>query len=265
MVVHDARWVVATCLLLGACASTGPTAPKPVAAAQEPQTVSAPPTPASMPTDEPVAAKVRGTEPVVIEEGKPLDDGQDLVAAAAAERERRRTAPPAMIEVNNKNLAQHATGKLTVSGVAAVRGAATPAATDADKDEKYWRDRVHGLREQWAEAVESIGELEARTANLRTRFYAEDDPYVRDGQIKPVWDRALEQLQQARDRARNLEDNLAVALEEGRQAGALPGWLRDGIELEPADRPYESAKRTVAHDDGNLVREPEELSEPPHR
>jgi hypothetical protein len=131
------------------------------------------------------------------------------------------------------------------------------------KDERFWRDRVRGLRQQWAAAVDSIGELEARAASLRTRFYAQDDPYVRDGEIKPAWDKALENLDEARHRARSLEDQLGAVLEEGRQAGALPGWLRDGIELEPSERPYDKPDHEVARD-GNLVREPEELGEPPH-
>jgi hypothetical protein len=248
--------------LLAACASSPPAPP---AHAPEPQTVTAPPSPPQPGTEEPVGAKIRSSEPVVIDEGGADSGAQGLVAAAAAERERRRTAPASVVVINNKNLAQHATGKLTVSGVAPSTTAAPPAATDTTKDETYWRERVRGLREQWAAAVDSIGELEARAAGLRTRFYAEDDPYVRDGQIKPAWDRALEQLETSRESARSLEDRLAATLEEGRQAGALPGWLRDGIELEPIERPYQAANHPVAHDDGNLVREPEELGEPPHR
>ena len=47
------------------------------------------------------------------------------------------------------------------------------------------------LREEWAAAADSIAELEARAATLRTRFYATDDPYVRDGEVKPTWDHAI--------------------------------------------------------------------------
>ena len=254
---------VSACTLLVACASTPP-APQ-AKRAPEPQTVTPPPSPAEPGTEEPVGAKIRSSDPVVIDEGGPDGGAQGLVAAAAAERERRRTTPASSVVINNKNLAQHATGRLTVSGVAPTAPAKAQPAADLTKDETYWRDRVRGLREQWAAAVDSIGELESRAAGLRTRFYAQDDPYVRDGQIKPAWDRALEQLEASRENARTLEDKLAATLEEGRQAGALPGWLRDGIELEPIERPYQAANHPVTHDDGNLVREPEELGEPPHR
>jgi hypothetical protein len=168
------------------------------------------------------------------------------------------------VVINNANLAQHATGKLTIAQGSGAAGKPSTATADPAKDEQYWRDRVRTLREQWAAAVDSIGELEARAANLRTRFYAQDDPYIRDGEIKPAWDKALENLDEARRRGRALEDQLAATLEEGRQAGALPGWLRDGVELEPSERPYDKPERPVARDDTNLVREPEELGEPPH-
>jgi len=91
--------------------------------------------------------------------------------------------------------------------------------------------------------VDSILELQERTAELRTRFYATDDPYVRDGQVKPAWDHALQSLEDARRRARQLENELEATLEEGRQAGALPGWLREGMELEPTERPYDPPPR----------------------
>ena len=244
-------------------------APAPAKTAEQPpitapQTVTLAPAPTPGHVEQPVAAPVRWTDPVVIDEGTNHESGaEELAAVAAAERERRHRAGPRGVVINNANLAEHATGKLTIaqgSGTAAK----TPPAEGPAKDERYWRDRVRALREQWAAAVDSIGELEARAANLRTRFYAQDDPYVRDGEIKPAWDKALENLDEARIRARKLEDQLAATLEEGRQAGALPGWLREGVELEPTERPYDKPDRQVARDDANLVREPDELGEPPH-
>jgi len=246
-------------------------APAPAKTAAQPPPITAPQTvtPAPAPTpshvEEPVAATVRGTDPVVIDEGTDKRSGaQELAAVAAAERERRRQAGPRGVVINNANLAQHATGKLTITQGSSAAATGASGTAGGEKGELYWRDRVRGLREEWAAAVDSIGELEARAASLRTRFYAQDDPYVRDGEIKPAWDRALENLEEAKGRARSLEDQLAVTLEEGRQAGALPGWLRDGIELEPTERPYDRPDRQVASDDANLVREPEELGEPPH-
>jgi hypothetical protein len=261
-------------LLIAACASSPAPAPKASAKAAEPppagapQTNTAAPAPTPSTVGEPVAARVQTNDAVVIDEGSKAGDGpQTLATAAASERARRRQAGSPALVITNDNLAAHATGKLTISQgnvTAPPPSAAAPAAT-AVKDEQYWRGRVRALREQWALAVDAITELEARAAGLRTRFYAQDDPYVRDGEIKPAWDRALENLDASRDRARTLEEQLFQTLEEGRQAGALPGWLREGVELEPTERPYEVPPNEVARDDTNLVREPEDLGKPPQR
>lgn len=263
-----AAGLVASPLALLACASAPKAPPKEAGAPTvTPQTIAPAPAPTPSTVGEPVAAPVRGNEPVVIDEGKAEGAGeQDLATAAAAERQRRRTAAASTLVITDKNLAEHATGKLTLSQgtVTAPAGLSAPS-SDVAKDEHYWRQRVHGLREQWATAVDAIGELEARAASLRTRFYAQDDPYVRDGEIKPAWDRALENLDASRERARAFEERLGEALEEGRQGGALPGWLRDGIELEPSERPYDRPEHEVARDDANLVHEPEELGKPPQR
>lgn len=271
MAAHDRVSLLLPLLLTVACASTSRPAPQTGAAVQPsttpPQTITAPPSPAPATTEEPVAAPVRGTKPIVIDEGTDESSAPPtLAAAAAAERERRRDAPPPVLVVNNKNLADNATGKLSFSQAPAPAAEAPPATDkNRDKDERYWRDRVRGLRQQWALAVDAITELENRAAGLRTRFYSQDDPYVRDGEVKPAWDRALDNLESARKRARDLEDALAEALEEGRQAGALPGWLRDGIELEPKEHPYTRPDHKVAPDDANIVREPEDLGKPPQR
>jgi hypothetical protein len=222
-------------------------------------------------TTELVPARLRDNKPVVIEEGGGASAAkQGLGAAAVAEKERRGQSGAPAIVINDKNLAQHATGgRLSYTQSKPVAGPPKPsaAATTSDEapahDEQYWRTRVHGLREQWALAVDAITELESRAAGLRTRFYAEADPYVRDGDIKPAWDKSLENLDSARQRARSMEEKLAEALEEGRQQGALPGWLRDGMELEPKVRPYEEPKKRPPHDDGDLIKEPDDLGKPP--
>src|ERR1700719_3030361 len=71
-------------------------------------------------------------------------------------------------------------------------GPAPPAVTAAlVRDEKYWRGRALEIRQRWRKASDRIKELEEDIGLLRRRFYAQDDPYVRDGQIKPAWDHAL--------------------------------------------------------------------------
>lgn len=100
--------------------------------------------------------------------------------------------------------------------------------------EEYWRSRLLDLRLRLREAVDELDELQERAGSLRRSFYAQDDPHLRDGRIKPAWDRVLDRIGETRRRIGELQEELQQALEEGRRAGALPGWLREGIDVEPA-------------------------------
>jgi hypothetical protein len=195
---------------------------------------------------------------VVIDSGdEETTPTQTLLEAAAAERERRRNTEPPAIVITNENLSDYATGELTVVSGGARRAPAEgsetePVAGDADaRDavgaERYWRQRVLEVRSDWKQTLEEIDHLEGRVAELRRRFYAEDDPYYRDRQIKPSWDRALERLEEARDAAETFRARLDQVLEEGRRAGALPGWLREGIELQPERQIEGESERLEEH------------------
>ena len=102
------------------------------------------------------------------------------------------------------------------------------------RDEAYWSDGAREIRRRWRQSADEVVALEKESAALRWKFYAEDDPYLRDQQIKPEWDRVLDDLRRGRQDERAFQHELADFLEAGRRAGALPGWLREGIELEPA-------------------------------
>ncbi|MDP9119970.1 MAG: hypothetical protein M3O15_01140 [Acidobacteriota bacterium] len=162
--------------------------------------------------------------------------GPGLVEAARAEKARRSTAPHSKMVINNKNLHHYAKGQVTVAapkkkpspGVVAVAGAADP-----KHDETYWRQRGLEIRLRWRKATEQVRELEQSAADLRRRFYSQDDPYVRDGQIKPEWDRTLDRLREAQVEVDLAQRELTTFMEEGRREGAFPGWLREGAEQEP--------------------------------
>jgi len=173
-----------------------------------------------------------------------------LAEAAKAERERKADAAPPRIVINNKTIHRYAKGgQLTVAepkkktapapaSQAPAASAGTPATSAAAplvRDEKYWRGRALEIRQRWRKAADRIKELEEDIGLLRRRFYAQDDPYVRDGQIKPAWDHALDELHESRDAVQAAKKELTDFLDEGRIAGALPGWLREGIDLEPKE------------------------------
>ena len=249
------------------CAS--PSAPEPESVAQKEAEASAraaaetpPPAPAER---EPVREKI-----VVVEEGG--EAAPTLAEASAAARAARAAAEPQEPprRITNENLAEVARdGRVSFAGpeagapLAAGGGPAGPpaggsadaargeasaaeaagrepapddatAAPDEIRDEAYWRRRARELRTEWRDTVDEVAELRERTADLRWQFYAEDDPWVRDSRIKPAWDEAIDRLRRAERAADGFRDRLDTFLDDGRRAGALPGWLREGIELEPA-------------------------------
>lgn len=138
--------------------------------------------------------------------------------------------------ITDKNIKQYAAkGQITV----AAPGNKTEVAETEEKapvrDEQYWRSRALEVRLRWRKAADDVKELEQSAAGWRRRFYAENDPHVRNGQVKPEWDRVLDRLEEARAEVDTAKTELAELLEEGRIAGALPGWLREGVDEEPKE------------------------------
>ncbi len=245
---------------VGGSSLAGGAALPPAADAPAPVPVRAAPASAApglvIPIDAPAGRK---SDPsvVVVDAADPDPDSKlSLVDAAKAERERKAEAPPPRIVINNKNLHAYAKGgQLTIAeprkkgsaaaspaSPAAANGTAAASAPAApgtvaplERDEKYWRGRALEIRQRWRKAADRIKELEGDVNLWRRRFYAEDDPYVRDGQIKPSWDRALDDLRENHEAVAAAKKELDDFLEEGRRAGALPGWLREGNELEPKE------------------------------
>ena len=220
------------------CRASAPRA-APKRAALPPQSVSqaaAPPPPAA---EAPVAVPVPKSSLVVIDEGAPpAETKQNIVDAARAEKARRQDAQAPIAVIDNKNLGQYAAGqKLTVANPEPAAPASAKPAAPAVGNEDYWRKRGLELRTRWHDAVDRIAELQRHAATLRDRFYATDDPYVRDGEVKPAWDRVLEQIRAAELVIEESRQKVADYLDEGRRAGVFPGWLREGVELEPTVTP----------------------------
>jgi flagellar motility protein MotE (MotC chaperone) len=167
--------------------------------------------------------------------------------------------------ITDKTLPQYARkGQITVAdpkekkGAAPAAAATTPAAEQGTvRDEAYWRNRALEIRLRWRQADDDVKELEQRSTELRQRFYSETDDFVRNNQVKPEWDRVLDRLRQARTDVDAAKQDLAQLHEEGRMAGALPGWLREGEDQEPTPDPEkeklpapQSIEPPVLNDDG---------------
>ncbi len=223
--------------------STPPAAPQPPV-----QPATPPPSPPPVEQPEPSAepepvSGAYGPKTVVIEpaEAAEEEESETLVAAARRAKEARAGEPPIAV-ITDENLPEYATGELSIAKEkpeqpSTETKAAEEPETEAEEErgEEYWRERVRGARMRWRDLIEEVARLEEEVAELRQRFYAEDDGFYRDSQIKPAWDRALDRLAETQDEVGRAQENLALILEEGRRAGALPGWLREGIEYEPPE------------------------------
>lgn len=235
-----------------ACAS--PAVPEPESVARKEAEASVRAAAETPPPDSTVREKI-----VVVQEGGASTTQPSLGEAAAAARADRAAAEPQAPprRITNENLAEVGReGRVSFAGPdagaplagspepaaagAAARSPVEPDSSSAPRDEVYWRRRARDLRTEWRRTIDEITTLRERTADLRWRFYAEDDPWVRDSRIKPEWDAALDSLHRAERDAEGFRARVDALLDEGRRDGALPGWLREGIELEPTEeRPEE--------------------------
>ena len=201
------------------------------------------PAPTVEPSPDAPEAKGALDHPLVTVISKPLpaDPVSPIALFAASRRERERRAAVQAVEViNDENLAEKAKGgQITIAAPPPPTPEEISAVARIDEQtlqEEFWRSTALRLRLAWKEAVDGIARLEEDAAGLRRRFYAEDDPFYRDNEIKPAWDHSLEDLARARTLAEDSATRLAVLLDEGRMAGALPGWLREGREYEPIEK-----------------------------
>jgi hypothetical protein len=253
------RWLAFSAALAataGGCASEG-TRPEPLPSqavtAHRPE-----PAPPAAATPAPAAPAPKPETMVIIDPPQAVEErAPTLGEAAQRERERRLAGsrPPVAV-INNQNLAQFVKDqKLTVANpepgsTGEASDAEATAAAELAEREDYWRQRGLEIRQRWREALDTIAKLEGDSAELRRRFYSTDDPYVRDGQIKPEWDRILAELDRARREAAAAPRDLADFFDEARHAGALPGWLEEGVELEPEAAPEARTRKMPEADIG---------------
>lgn len=178
------------------------------------------------------------SRPAVVEIEPEAADAEPKSLVEAAEAEKRRRAQTGerepMAVITNKNLKSLAKGvELTYVEEGNEPAPEVAAQGEREEQEAYWRDRLYEARLAWRRAVDDQEELETQAARLRQRFYSEDDPFVRDGQIKPEWDRVLDRIQQTKDDILRHRSEVDRLVQEGRLADAEPGWLDAGAELEP--------------------------------
>ena len=258
------------------CSSSPPPSPPPVVNRVAAPTETTPvPEAETMPAPSPTPPAV--SEPPAAPAQKPLgtpgitdvvDPGGDtgtksLVQTAKAERARRAVAGDSVVVITDKSLPTLPKGQLTYAAPAKKKAVKPDAAgPDAAHDEQYWRARALEIRTRWKKSADEVKELELSAAGWRRRFYAENDPYARDSQIKPEWDRVLDRLGKARAEVDATRKELEDFQEEGRRAGALPGWLREGTEQEPAAEKTSKQPGTLESKEPSIYQQPPEQKPP---
>jgi hypothetical protein len=174
------------------------------------------------------------------------EGGQSLADVVRAAQETRGGGPneKSGVTIDNRSLVTNPEeGRVSTSSVAAGKSPVPPPAAAAAKPageeaaepsaaapadgEAQWRATAHRARKRVEDAKTRVGELAASAKKLENDFYAWDDGQYRDRVIKPAWDRARSELEDARHELSDAEKDLAELPERARKAGALPGWIRE--------------------------------------
>lgn len=218
--------------------------------------------PAALP-DLPPPPPIRELTPSAPKAVKVLSDGKEgnlqpsLIEASRMAKAKKRDEGEArpVIEITDDNLRDYSSG-----GQVFVLEAGEPTATDPDATipsvegsseenapaaeagrpetlgrspdgadrELFWRQSVSELRTSLRRAIDDLKRIELESTMLRQQFYSESDPFVRDSEIKPRWDRALDQLSTLRKKAKEDRSALASLLSEAKRSGVAPEWLQEG-------------------------------------
>ena len=255
---HRAPFVLLTgmlCVVTLGCGDKKSPETFPAATQVTPQMEPPPPAPPLPPPIRQVEPTTGGQNAVRVIDPGGTEQPKTLIEASrlAKAQKRARGVQKPIAEINDENLAEYAEGGEVI---VLESEPAAPEPTEEDyaetfdddedgdiRDEEYWRNRALELRMGWRRAIDDLSRLELESAALRQQFYAEEDPYIRDSQIKPAWDRVLDRMDALRQQASRYETELDDFLDDGRQAGALQGWLNQGWELEPT-----TEERTLASD-----------------
>lgn len=110
--------------------------------------------------------------------------------------------------------------------------------------ELFWRQSVSEVRGALRYTLDALRRLELESSMLRQQFYSEADPFVRDSEIKPRWDRTLDQLHSLRMKVNDDRGALSSLLAEAKRAGISPDWL----EIEDALKLIEEAGQLIEND-----------------
>jgi hypothetical protein len=192
--------------------------------------MSAEPTPTPTPTATPEATPTPAINILLKQQTAPggSSGGQDL--SQVAKRIKLKLPANQPRRLDNDAVKQLAKGvELTQVKAEPSPLAVGASAGDNREDEtkqRFWVNLYQAARGYVKGLEELIPQLDGEINRLRTAFYSTDDPARRDGVIKPAWDKAVADWDQAKKDLEQARGLLGKVSDAARRDGALPGWFR---------------------------------------
>lgn len=140
-----------------------------------------------------------------------------------------KTSKPATKTYTNKDLGDEASTPTTAPASSSVASSSTPSVSSGSgdaKDESYWRGRTAPLKQSIRDNSEKAASMRARIASLTDDLSGIGALNARRAGVETERQRLITQLEDLEDTIRRDERALKAVEEEGRRAGALPGWFR---------------------------------------
>jgi hypothetical protein len=134
--------------------------------------------------------------------------------------------------------APQAQGRVLSEGSAAGGAADGQSAETAANQERkqYWQSTYQHQLDLVASIQKQIEFLDNEIPGLWRDFYSWDDPFYRDGVIKPQLDEAMANRQKLEVDLQEAHARLEEIQADARRDGAEPGWFR-GFDMPPTPRP----------------------------
>lgn len=143
--------------------------------------------------------------------------------------------------IDNEAVKELAKGvELTTSKASGPTGGVTMTSGFDESRKEYWQKAYASAVARIPELEKRVADLESEAARLQRDFYARDDPFYRDGVIKPAWDKALAQLAEAKKELESARGGPDQVLDAARREGAEPGWFREPVAPARPARPRAS-------------------------
>jgi len=98
---------------------------------------------------------------------------------------------------------------------------------ETQQKKELWQQRYRDQQQHIDELQAEIADLNLEIPKLQNQFYSWDDPFYRDGVIKPQLDEAMARRQELQQQLPKAQTELKKILNDARRDGALPGWFRE--------------------------------------